>query len=137
VNYQLPTLGRNRAEGTIYIHDLLRQGHTVLGQPLGADAGVGSGAASFVAWDKFSRNGKSTVSLTRTVRRETGTFYVDGVQRPNTSHVQVSLGVERTRFLSRMELTTGAALVRELGRNFSTDAWNVNLLFGVRYHPGI
>lgn len=137
VNYQLPTLGRNRAEGAIYIHDLLRQGHTVMGQPLGADAGVGSGAASFVAWDKFSRSGKSTVSLTRTVRRERGTFYVDGVQQPHTSDVQMSLGIERTRFRSRVEVTTGATLVREFGRNFSTDAWNLNLLFGLRYHPGI
>ena len=136
-NYQLPTLGRNRSEGAIYIHDLLRQGHTIEGQPLGADVGVGSGAGSFLAWDRFSRSGKSTFSVTRTVRREKGTFYIDGIPRPHTSDVQYSFGVEQTRFLSRVELTTGAALVREFSRNFASDAWNLNLLLGLRYHPGM
>lgn len=136
VNYQLPTLGRNRPEGSIYIHDLLRQGHTVMGQPLGADAGVGTGAGWLVAWDKFDRHGNATVNLRRTVRREMGTFFVDGIARPNSSAVQYAFGVERTRSRARVELTTGASLVREFSRNFSNDAWNLNLLLGVRYRPG-
>lgn len=89
-----------------------------------------------VAWDRFDRGGKSTISLTRIVRQEAGTFYFDGVERPNTPDVLYGLGVERTRFLSRLELTTGSTLVRELNRHFAGDAWNLNIMVGVRYHPG-
>ena len=43
-NFQLPQLSRYRGEGEMYVHGLIRQGHTYKGQMLGADAGVGTGA---------------------------------------------------------------------------------------------
>jgi hypothetical protein len=133
VNYQMPTLGRNRSEGGIYVHTLIRQGHTVLGQPLGADVGVGAAAGEFVAWDTFSRSGKTTFSLTRTARQDNGTFYVNGVDNPALSDVQFGLGVERTRFLQRVDLTTGGTLVREFNRDFAGDAWNINLIASISW----
>src|SRR6185503_14262736 len=116
INFQLPTLGRNRGEGGIYVHSVLTQGHTNRGQLLGADAGVGTGAGFTFALDRFSRNGRSTYTLTRTVRQEEGTFYIDGVTNPRSSDVQIGLGAERVRYLSHLELSTGASLIRELNR---------------------
>jgi hypothetical protein len=136
INFQLPTLGRNRGEGGIYLHSVITQGHTNRGQLLGADAGVGTGAGFTFAWDRFSQRGRSTYTLTRTVRQEEGTFYVDGVQNPKSSDVQIGLGVERVRYLSHLELSTGASLIRELNRDFTTNTWNLNAIVGIRYHAG-
>lgn len=135
INYQLPTLGRNRGEGGIYVHGAMPQGHTNRGQVLGADTGVGTGAGSTVAWDRYTTRGRTTLSFMRAVKRENGSFFLNGVQNPRSNDVQLSLGAEQVRFLSRVELTTGATLVRELNRNFEADAWNLNALIGVRFHP--
>jgi hypothetical protein len=135
INYQFPTLARHRIEGGIYGHVTLRQGHTNRGQILGADAGVWSGAASTLALDRYTPRGRTTLSFQRTVRRESGMFFVDGTQDARSRDVQVSLSADQVRFLSRVELTTGATLVRELNRHFQADAWNVNALIGVRFHP--
>jgi hypothetical protein len=136
INFQLPTLGRNRGEGGIYVHGTIPQGHTSRGQLLGADAGVGTGAGFMLAWDRFSQHGRSTYTLTRTVRQEDGSFYVNGVQNPQSSDVQVGLGAERVRYLSHLELSTGANLIRELNRDFKTNTWNLNAIVGIRYHAG-
>lgn len=134
INYQLPTLARNRSEGGIYVHNPILQGHTSRGQPLGADAGVGTGAAFTLALDRFSNRGRSTYKLTRTVRQEVGTFYLSGVQNPRSTDVQISFGGEQVRYLSRLELSAGATLVREFNRDFRANAWNLNAIVGVRYH---
>src|SRR5688572_17285176 len=62
MNFQLPQLSRYRGEGEIYVHGLLRQGHTNRGQMLGADVGVGTGAGSVLAVDRFTRDGRWTAS---------------------------------------------------------------------------
>jgi hypothetical protein len=136
INYQLPTLGRNRGEGSIYTHSAILQGHTNRGQMLGADAGVASGAGFIFALDRFNQSGRSSWTLTRTVRQEDGTFYINGVQNPRSSDVQVSLGAERVHYVSRLELSAGANLVREINRDFSRSTWNLNAIIGARYHPG-
>ena len=136
INFQLPTLARNRGEGGVYIHGTIPQGHTSRGQLLGADAGVGTGAGFTFAWDRFSTHGRSTYTLTRTLRQEAGTFFVNGLQSPRTSDVQIGLGAERVRYLSHLELSTGANLIRELNRDFRTNTWNLNAIVGIRYHAG-
>jgi len=70
------------------------------------------------------------------VRQEDGIFYVNGVQNPQSSDVQVGLGAERVRYLSHLELSTGANLIRELNRDFKTNTWNLNAIVGIRYHAG-
>jgi hypothetical protein len=136
INYQLPTLARNRGEGGIYVHSVITQGHTNRGQILGADAGVGTGAGFTLAWDRFSEHGRSSYTITRIVRQEDGTFYVNGIQKPMSSDVQIGLGAERVRYLSHLELSTGANLIRELNRDFTTNTWNVNAIVSIRYHAG-
>jgi len=136
INFQMPTLGRNRGEGGIYVHGVLEQGHTSRGQFLGADAGIGTGAGFTFALDRFSQHGRSSYTITRTVRQEDGTFYINGIQNPKSSDVQIGLGAERVRYLSHLELTTGANLIRELNRDFMTNNWNLNAIVGIRYHAG-
>jgi hypothetical protein len=134
INYQLPHLARNRTEGGIYVHGALPQGHTNRGQPLGANTGVGSGGGFALSWDRFDRGGRSSWTLTRVLRQETGTFFLNGVQAPRTSDVQVAIGTERARYLTNLDFVTAATLVRELNRDFRTNTWNLNMTFSVGYN---
>jgi hypothetical protein len=68
INYELPTLARNRSEGGIYIHRTLLQGHTNRGQLLGSDAAVGSGGCALIAWDRYERRGAISLDWARTIR---------------------------------------------------------------------
>ena len=133
LNFQLPQLSRYRGEGEMYVHGLIRQGHTYKGQLLGADAGVGTGAGSVMAVDQFTPAGKWTASWTRIVRREDGNFTLLGIRSPRSIDVSHALGFENTRTLRDFELTSGLTVVREFNRDFKADATNVNALVSVRY----
>ena len=135
INYEMPTLGRNRTEGGIYIHGVLRQGHTNRGQLLGSDTGVGSGGGSLFAWDRYDRRGATSIGWTRTIREQNGSFFITGVTDPRANDVQNALTFTRLRYLGKGELTTGVTLVREFNRDFSANAWNMNLLVGFRLRP--
>jgi len=132
INYEEPTLARNRGEGGIYIHGTLRQGHTNRGQLLGSDAGVGSGGGSVIAWDRYNRHGGISISWTRTIREQAGTFFTNGVTGTHTNDVQHALTFSRARHVGKGELTTGVTMVHELNRDLQADAWNMNLLVGFR-----
>jgi hypothetical protein len=125
-NYELPTLARHRGEGGIYIHGLLRQGHTNLGEVLGTDAGTGAGAGFSVSWDKYDPRGKYSIGWTRTVREQVGTYYLTGVNNSKANDVSYAVQVERTRYMELGEIHGGISLVREFNRDFQRDAWNVN-----------
>jgi hypothetical protein len=133
MNFQLPQLARYRGEGEIYVHGLIRQGHTFEGQLLGADAGVGTGAGSVLAVDHYMRAGSWTASWHRIVRQEDGDFTVVGIRNPRSIDVSHALGFETTRFMNSFELTGGLTLVREFNRDFIKDETNINALVGVRY----
>ena len=132
INYELPTLARNRGEGGIYVHSLIRQGHTNRGQLLGSDAGVGTGGGSVIAWDRYDRRGSTSISWTRTIREQNGNFYSSGITDPRASDVQNALTFARVRYLGNGEFTTGVTMVREFNRDFQADAWNMNLAVGFR-----
>lgn len=132
INYEMPTLARNRGEGGIYIHFSLPQGHTNRGQLLGSDAGVGSGGGALIAWDRYDKSGAISINWTRTIREQTGSFYINGVTDPRANDVQNALTFSRVRYLGRGDLTTGVTIVRELNRDLQADAWDVNLLVGFR-----
>ncbi len=131
INYELPTLARNRAEGGIYVHLVLLQGHTNRGQLLGSDTGVGSGGGSLVSWDRYDRTGATSIGWTRTIREQVGSFFT-GIVNPHSNDVQNSLSLTRVRYLGRGELTAGLTIVREFNRNLQADAWNANLAMGYR-----
>jgi hypothetical protein len=132
INYEMPTLARNRGEGGIYIHGALPQGHTNRGQLLGSDAAVGSGGGSLIAWDRYDRRGAISINWTRTMREQTGTFFSNGVTNPRANDVQNALTVSRARYLGKGELTTGVTMVREFNRDLQGDAWNMNIVMGFR-----
>jgi hypothetical protein len=132
INYEMPTLARNRGEGGIYVHSSLRQGHTNRGQLLGSDAGVGSGGGALIAWDRYDKRGAISINWTRTIREQNGSFYISGVTDPRANDVQNALTFSRARYLGKGELTTGVTMVREFNRDLQADAWNVNLVVGFR-----
>ncbi len=133
MNFQLPHLVRFRGEGEIYVHGLIRQGHTVKGQLLGADVGVGTGAGSTVAVDRFTPGGRWTASWTRVLRRENGNYLLLGVRNPRSIDVSHALGFETTRFMNGFDVNAGLNLVYEFNRDYKRDAINLNALVGVRY----
>lgn len=133
MNFQLPQLARYRGEGEIYVHGLIRQGHTFKGQLLGADVGVGTGAGSMMAVDRFTPTGRWTASWTRVLRKEEGNYLLLGVRAPRSMDVSHSLGFETTRFMKAFDLNAGMNLVYEFNRDYKRDAVNLNALVGVRY----
>jgi hypothetical protein len=133
MNFQLPQLDRYRDQGEIYLHGLIRQGHTYKGQLLGADIGVSSGAGSVMAVDHFTPDGRWTASWTRIVRQENGDYTALGVRTPRSIDVSHGLGFERSTIMRDFEVSTGLILVRELNRDFLRDETNVNATVGVRY----
>jgi hypothetical protein len=136
IDYELPTLARNRSEGGIFIHSVIFQGHTNRGQLIGADAGVGTGGASSLIWERYGRNRKLSIGWSRTVRQENGVFFVTGVENQRSVDVLHALNVEYTRESRGFELTTGASLAREFNRYFSSDATNFNTIVSIRRRFG-
>jgi hypothetical protein len=134
INYELPTLARHRDDGGIYIHSVLRQGHTNLGQLLGTDAGVGTGAAFMVAWDRYDRVGKTTIGWTRIVHEQDGTFFRNGAESATTNDVSHAIQLERLRSLPFGDVSGSLTLVREFNRDFQGDAWNMNLTLSFSHH---
>jgi len=134
INYQLPQLARYRGEGEMYVHGLIRQGHTFEGQLLGADAGVGTGAGSVMAVDHFTKTGSWTASWHRIINQEDGNFVALGIRSPRSMDVSHALGFETTRFIRGFDVTGGLTLVRDFNRNFRADVTNLNALVGVRYN---
>ena len=136
INYQLPTLARHRGEGRVYRHGILRQGHTNRGQVLGADAGIGTGAASMVAYDRFTGSGLTSVSWTRIVRQEKGTFFETGLRDPRSQDVSHALRFQKSRRIRGLDASASLAAVREFNRDFLADQWNLNSILSVRHHFG-
>jgi hypothetical protein len=134
INFQLPQISRVRGEGEIYIHGLIRQGHTYRGQLLGANVGVGSAAGSTLAIDHYTPNGRWTLSWVRDLSQESGNFVFNGVREPRTMDVSHAIGFERTQLVRGFDVTTGLTFVRDFNRDFAADASNINAIVGVRYN---
>ena len=135
INFQVPQLIRApRGEGEIYIHGVIRQGHTNRGQLLGANVGVGAAAGSTLAIDHYTQTGRWTLMWQRDLNQENGTFPAYGAREPHTMDVSHSLGLEVTRLIRGFDITTGLTFVRDFNRDFATDAANINAIVGVRYN---
>ena len=135
INFQQPQLIRApRGEGEIYIHGVIRQGHTERGQLLGANVGVGAAAGSTLAIDHYSPTGRWTLSWQRDLNQENGSFPVYGAREPHTMDVSHSIGLEVTRLVRGFDVTTGMTFVRDFNRDFASDASNINAIVGVRYN---
>jgi hypothetical protein len=131
-NFESPAGSRNRGEGQVYLHGILRQGHTNRGQLLGANVGVGSGSAQLIAFDRFTRSGKLTAFFVRNVAHEARTLYRSGRPTENAVDVMNSIGAEMTRFIGPVDVTARATITGEINRNLRGDRTNGNFVLSVR-----
>jgi hypothetical protein len=135
VNYQLPTLARVRNEGAVYLHAVLRQGHTNRGQLLGTSAGVAAAAASVFEWSRYSSRGRTSAFLRRIVRGQVNDYVGDGIVNPRGVDVIIAGELERMRFGRRADWGAKIGVMQDFNRNFSRDAANLNLQLTARLHP--
>jgi hypothetical protein len=135
INYQLSTLALIRgAEGRVYVHSPLRQGHTNRGQLLGASPGVNAAAAATWAWTRYSSAAKTSVTLRRIVRDQIGDYYLTGIVNPRGSDVLVAAALDRTHYGALVDLGAKIEVMDEFNRNFMRDVGNLNLQLTLRYH---
>jgi hypothetical protein len=136
LNFEVSTLARHRAQGAVYGHSFVEQGHTHRGQLLGAGFGVGSGAGSSIRVERYTKNGSESFGWSRLVRQE----------RPNPDAinsrcgeacltVQHVLRADGQRIRGRMAVRIGLAAVYEMNRDFRSDVMNFNPSVEVRWHP--
>jgi hypothetical protein len=132
-NLQISSLAQGRVWVPFYTHGTVRQGHTQLGQVLGSEAGPG-GAGSVVALESFSPRGSWTWAWTRIIRQQRGD-QSGATPDPNGVDVQHAWSVERVRVRGRYDVLARVTAVYELNRNYSYDAFNLNLILGLRFSP--
>jgi hypothetical protein len=125
LNTRISHLVQARPEAPFYIHGLLTQGHTQLGQVLGAPGGLGGGAAT-LAFDAYAPSGRWSLSWTRLIRATQST----GPDRKRD--VLHALEVERRQEFWRLTYIGTAAAVMDLNRNFDSDQFNLFLRAAVR-----
>ena len=130
-NLQFSHLARGRGWAPFYTHSGVEQGHTMLGQVLGSEAGVG-GAGGVVAVESYSPTGRWTWSWTRIQRQQRGDPSGAGPPDPRGIDVQHALGVERLQLQRRYDLLLQAQAVYELNRDFRRDAFDLNLIVGIQ-----
>ena len=133
ITFEAAAVPRFQYEGVVYLHSVLRQGHTYRGQILGADVGVGSGAGSTIAIDRYTESGRVSAFWTRTTGHDIGTYFLDAVDKSAKSDVLHSLGVDVLRFAGPIDFTAKTSLTADLNRNFHSDIYNLNVSIGVRY----
>ncbi|MEO7502953.1 MAG: capsule assembly Wzi family protein [Gemmatimonadaceae bacterium] len=131
-NFQSPAGARTREQGRIYLHGVLRQGHTNRGQLLGADVGPGSGGAQTLAFDRFTPEGRMTAFVSRMVTHQSTTQYRSGPVEPNAVEAMNSVGVEANRFFGSVDVMARIAIAVDLDRNFLADRTNANFVLGLR-----
>jgi hypothetical protein len=134
VNYQEPTVARDRGEGGVYVHGTLAQGHTNRGQLLGASPGAGWAAGSTLAWTRYAAAGRTTVTLRRIVRNQRGDFQATGTVDPRGSDVIMAAGLERMRLGKHADLGAKIEAMQDFNRDFQKDVPNVNLQLTTRLH---
>jgi hypothetical protein len=120
------TDARHRAEGAIYLHTVLLQGHTEEGKVIGAGAGIGTPAAMIVAWDRYSRRGRVTAYGLRTIESP------PMGSTPVSSRTTGILGIDAMRFAHPADITFGAALARSTRLLNGGGGWNSTLTVGLR-----
>jgi len=134
-SFQVPAGTRTRGEGLIYLHQPLRQGHTVRGQMLGANTGAGSGSAQFFAFERYTTGGRLKGFVSRVTQREISArapWYVSGPPAENPSDVQYSMGAEVSRFVGPFDFTARGVLTSNANRYFKDNQSNANLALVIR-----
>lgn len=120
LNTRISHLEQGRPQAPFYVHSGMVQGHTQLGQVLGA-AGAYGGGASTLAVDLYSASGRSSISWTRLMRQ---TEFVGPASRRDIFH---AFEFERRRERGRMSIIASGAAVWNVNRNFDGDRFNLSL----------
>jgi hypothetical protein len=126
MNSQISHLNIVRPQAPPYVHFIETQGHTQLGQLLGAPGGYGGGASS-LALDLLDATGRKTLSWQRIVR-EPGT---SAVAKKDVMH---ALTADWVVFRPRIDVKPEVALIYGLNRNGSTDKLNFRLAMSGTAH---
>ena len=128
---QMTHLDQVRPQAPLYVHSQQRQGHTHLGQILGASSGYGGGHTR-VAVDVYHPRGKWGGGVTRSQRRVPLT--VESMTRGPGEEADVMYAAEVTGtfFLGRFDLDAAISPVYEFNRNLEGDVFNLNARLGVR-----
>lgn len=131
-----PTLERHRAQGLIYVHNPLRQGHTQDGQLLGADVGVGSPGGEIFAYDSYTSRGRTTLFVMRTTQDNFSDFQVSGGRFRSATDALGTIGASRLLLGDAFDLTMAAAATYRGGsrRVDAARGWNANLQLGIALH---
>ena len=130
-NLQVSSLAQGGDWSPFYTHGTVRQGHTQRGQVLGSEGGPG-GAGSVLALESFSPGAHWTWAWTRMIRQQRGD-QSGATTDPNGVDVQHAWSVERVRVRGRYDVLTRVTAVYELNRHYSYDAFNLNLIVGLRF----
>jgi hypothetical protein len=119
-------LRRVRQQAPTYVHFPVVQGHTQLGQILGAPSAYGGGGMTLAA-DLYSRTGRMTVSWRRAMR--------EPPLAPTYGHdVTHALSVDGVVFRRGLDLVPEATLVYNEGRNDGGAVLNGRASIAVRGH---
>jgi hypothetical protein len=111
-----------------YLHSPLNQGHTYLGQVLGAPGGVGGGAATLQV-DRLDPSGRWSLTVGRLMRAENR---ISGAAvQADSADVMQSIGVERLIHGPRADFTFGLTQVWDVNRDFRGNQNNLNVRVGV------
>ena len=124
-------IAQARAQGYIYSHGYLRQGHTQRGQLLGSPIGVGAISGERIAWERFTPTGSLRVNLQRWRTRAVFTtnpealFLGAETEVPNNHDWIVDGSVASTRYRGTRALTIEGGIA--WAGLFNFDASRTNL----------
>lgn len=119
-------LAQVREQPAFYVHSGVRQGHTHRGQLLGSPAAF-AGAGSVVALDAYGPRGRWAVEWSR-LHRDVGGDLLPTHSEPAVTH---ALSLERFLFLGAYDVGARVTGAYELNRNFTEDAFNLNLVLAL------
>ena len=131
-NARLSHLDPVRLEAVPYIHTPIVQGHTNLGQILGAPDLRGGGGQS-LALETYTSHGHATLEYSHALRGQ----LLFGERRPGLSPFDVThaLRFEDTMFLGRLDFVRGVTAAYELNRDFTgNDVFNLRVTAALRGH---
>jgi hypothetical protein len=124
LNARSNTLAHHRGgEGGWYLNTFIKQGHTNLGQILGAPIGVGGFSGTSLSFSHLAAGRETRVKWSRTVRQ-------DNPDEPafGTPDVIYEVLLERTRVLGKLEYAWGLGADYEHHRDFAGNKTNLSAL---------
>ncbi len=123
---RITSLVRFRGQSFFYDHTPITEGHTQLGQLLGSPLMERSGGVE-LAWDRWSRAGRTGVMLTQRALPPTG----DEGQPAEATRSQWALEASALRFRGRIDLTARAGVLFDLNRTPGKDVTSLFVGVGV------